>query len=62
MKKILFELTRPARRFGGDRYEADIGDKDPWIIYVPQSLSRVDHPKGGQQVIADAFEITFEPK
>ena len=58
MKKILFELTRPARKFGGDRYEADIGDPKPWVLYIPQSVSR--DPSG--QVIADAFEITFEPK
>ena len=58
MTKLTFELTRPAKRFGGDRYEADIGDNKPWVLYIPQSGSR----SGKGEIIADAFEITFEPK
>ncbi len=59
MTKLLFKLTRPARKFGGDRYEADLEDEyKPWVLYVPQAISRT----GDGKVVADYFEITFEPK
>jgi hypothetical protein len=34
-------LTREARKEGGDRYEAELeGEVKPWVLYVPQSISR----------------------
>ena len=36
-----FKLARPARKNGGDRYEAELErNEKPFIIYIPQSLSR----------------------
>lgn len=35
------ELKRTAKSEGGDRYETTIkGEKKPWVVYVPQSISR----------------------
>jgi len=54
---LVFKLVRQARRFGGDRYEAELeGEYKPWVLYVPQVVSRV----GGEPL--DAFEVTFEGK
>ena len=34
-------LTREAKASGGDRYEVDLeGEEKPWVVYVPQSISR----------------------
>ncbi len=44
IETFIFTLTRPARSGGGDRYETTIeGVKDPWVIYVPQIISRVEN-------------------
>ena len=52
--KLMFRLMRQARRFGGDRYEAELkGEYKPWVLYIPQAVSRV----AGEAL--DAFEITF---
>lgn len=50
-----FELTRPATGKGGDRYEANImiGEK-PWVIYVPQRISRNNE---GQPYLKVKFTI-----
>lgn len=52
---IQMTLTRPAAKQGGDRYEADLnGEAKPWVVYVPQSLSRVNGtPK-------DSITVTLE--
>ena len=39
---FIFALTRPAKSLGGDRYEAEIGEPKPWVLYVPQRWSRLD--------------------
>ena len=55
MTKLIFHLTRPAKKAGGDRYEATVeGEHNNFTIYVPQSISR---PKG--QPI-QSLEITFK--
>jgi hypothetical protein len=37
MPTIEMQLTRPAAKQGGDRYEAEIqGEAKPWVVYVPQ--------------------------
>jgi len=52
---LVFKLVRQARRFGGDRYEAELeGEYKPWVLYIPQAVSRVD------EKVADAFEVTFK--
>ena len=39
--RLDFELTRPAKRGGGDRYEVKVkGLEKPMVIYVPQLISR----------------------
>ncbi|KKK57524.1 hypothetical protein LCGC14_3053620 [marine sediment metagenome] len=57
MTKLTFKLTRPAKKSGGDRYEAKVeGEDNLMVVYVPQSISRAI----GQSVLA--MEITFEAK
>ena len=39
--KIEFKLERPARKSGGDRYEANVpGEEKPMVLYIPQVISR----------------------
>ena len=39
--KLKFELVMPARKSGGDKYEAKIeGEDRPFVIYFPQVISR----------------------
>ena len=41
--RLEFFLTRPARKQGGDRYEADFeGEPKPITFYFPQGISRPD--------------------
>lgn len=40
MPKLDFKLEKPAKRFGGDKYICTINDD--FVIYIPQSYSRVD--------------------
>jgi hypothetical protein len=41
MKKLIFTLTRQAKKGGGDRYEhGKEGDSDFMVIYIPQFISR----------------------
>ena len=40
--ELNFKLARPARKQGGDRYEAEIGEPKPMVVYFPQSISRKD--------------------
>ena len=55
MTKLIFNLTRPAKKGGGERYEhGKEQDNDYMIIYLPQFLSR---PEGSPQKI---IEVTFE--
>lgn len=60
MTKLTFKLTRPARKFGGDRYEHELdgNPQDKVVIYVPQIISRGDDVKG----IAKVIDVTFEVK
>lgn len=56
MTKLMFKLTKAAKKAGGDRYEADTGEPRPMVIYLPQSISR--HPSG----IFKEMEIVITPK
>lgn len=39
--ELILQLTRPAKKSGGDRYEADMEGQDkPFVIYLPQSFTR----------------------
>ena len=41
--ELIFKLVRPAKSKGGDRYEAALEAEDkPFVIYLPQSISRVN--------------------
>ena len=40
--ELTFNLTRAAKKSGGDRYEAEIGEQQPMVIYVPQKIGRKD--------------------
>ena len=54
--KLTFELTRPARKAGGDRYEVQVAsEKLAIVIYVPQYISRKDG------VPAYEMEVSFNP-
>jgi len=52
---MLFLLTRPAKKGGGDRYEHGKEDnQDHMVIYIPQFISRKEGiPK-------QSFKVTFE--
>lgn len=53
--KIKFHLTRPARKAGGDRYEAELeGEQKPMVIYLPQKISRQE----GE--VAKEVDVTFD--
>ncbi len=40
---IEFKLERMAKKNGGDRYTANVpGADQPWVVYFPQEISRVD--------------------
>ena len=56
-KHILkFDLTRPARSSGGDRYECGRKGDEEWMtVYVPQHISR---PSDGRPV--ETLTITIE--
>lgn len=52
--ELVFKLTKPARKKGGDRYEAEIEVEDrPMVIYVPQSISR-------EVTLARTLKVTIE--
>jgi len=34
-----FELVKPAKNLGGDRYSTVLGNKE-WTVYFPQEISR----------------------
>ncbi len=54
--KLTLHLIRPARKAGGDRYEADVeGEDKPWVVYFPQSISRL---LGGQPT--ESIDVTIE--
>jgi len=57
---LTFDLTRPARKFGGDRYEHHLdGNKnDKVVVYVPQSISR----DAKTDKVTSKIDITFEAK
>ena len=51
---LLFNLVNPARKNGGDKYEAVIeGEEKPFSIYIPQKFSRVAN------VCIPHFEVTL---
>lgn len=53
MKVIeMLKLARPARKGGGDRYEAP--ERENLVIYVPQDISR---PSGSP---LESLKVTFE--
>lgn len=53
--KLVMKLARPAKKQGGDRYEAEVPNElNPLVIYFPQSISR----KGN--VIQEELKITIE--
>ena len=49
--ELKFKLTRPARKQGGDRYEAEVGEVHPMIIYVPQKISRKEGVSAAELLI-----------
>ena len=52
--ELTFGMTRPARKKGGDRYEATLQDGEVMVIYVPQIISR---PEGR---LLQVIKVTFE--
>jgi len=54
---IEVKLTRPASSKGGDRYEGDIPyEPKPYIIYLPQSISRINN------IPIKQFTLTIQEK
>lgn len=56
---IVVELTRRARKYGGDKYESPPSVKQPkaFVIYIPWYISR---PNGFDQPPVDKIKVTFE--
>jgi hypothetical protein len=52
MAKFTFNLERPARKSGGDRYEC--GEDPDWKVYFPQKISRPE----GQPIATLVVEIS----
>ena len=40
MSSYIFKLSSAAKKSGGDKYSADLGDEKPTDIYIPQVISR----------------------
>ena len=60
--KLTFHLTRPARKRGGDRYECTlVGEEKPFVLYVPQCISRITMTTSSK-LVAKEIEVTFDPK
>jgi len=54
--KVEVKLTKVASGSGGDRYEGMIPEQTkPWVIYVPQSVSR------SQSGVAEKLTIEITP-
>lgn len=51
-KGMVVYLKRPAKKAGGDRYEAE----DEYVIYIPQEISRPNNTP------VPEIEITFDTK
>jgi hypothetical protein len=54
MIEITLKLEKPARKSGGDKYEAEYSIS-PFSIYLPQAISR---PKGNIPV--ETLKMTLE--
>jgi len=55
MTELKFQLTRPAKTSGGDRYEhGKKGDDDFMTVYIPQSISR----QGNNAI--ETFDVTIK--
>jgi len=55
-RTILLKLVRPARKAGGDRYEATIEGGEQLVIYFPQCISRVEG------IPLEKLKVTVEDK
>jgi hypothetical protein len=56
MKTIrTFNLTRKAKKSGGDRYEDHTVNEDPIVFYLPQYISRDESGK-----VRESLTITIE--
>lgn len=53
--KVTFELVRPARGGGGDRYVAEVNGEE-WTVYFKQSISR---PNGEDIKETITVEISY---
>lgn len=61
MKQTLtFNLTRLAQKMGGDRYEAEVGELKPMVIYIPQKFSRQQKNEDGTGLVAKSIKIILE--
>ena len=57
MIELIFKLVRRAKSKGGDRYEAALKDESkPFVIYLPQSISRVNG------MPFDVVNVTISPE
>jgi len=57
---ILVELERPAKKSGGDRYKGTAPDRQDFVIYLPQSISRAGALYGLRTNPYKTLSITFE--
>ena len=55
--ELKFNLTRAAKSNSGDRYEAEVGEPKPMVIYIPQKISRREGiPASGLVVTIDLVD------
>ena len=54
MSSYIFKLSSVAKRSGGDKYSADLGDEKPTDIYIPQVISR-----NGSSKPRDEIKVTI---
>lgn len=54
MSSYIFKLSSVAKKSGGDKYFADLGDEKPTDIYIPQVISR-----NGSSKPMDEIKVTI---
>lgn len=59
-EELVFSLTRLAQKVDGDRYEAEVGEAKPMVVYVPQKFSRQKKNEDGVGLVAQKLKITME--
>ena len=54
---VLVQLTRPAKKSGGDRYEGMTHKGEDFVVYFPQSISRQENQEPAKSLQVEIEEI-----